>query len=127
MRRRMIAGIVVLALAACVCVASLIYINAVIDQMDEACAQAYDAFRQQDPDLAMERTVRLAEICEKNRPFLEALTSHEDIHNVAEQYVMAKTSLELEQTDDYMMAMALLAEMLEHIREQEAPSWSNVF
>ena len=69
---------------------------------------------------------QLATVWQRLQRFLEMLISHDDMHAVTERYTEAVVSLRRGHMDDYYKSMALLMEMLDHVRQQERVWWGNV-
>ena len=88
--------------------------------------RALDYVDQGQLDAAEESMTTLANVWAKYQPFLEMLISHDEMHNVAEHYIEAQIELKRNRLDDYYKTMALLQEMLSHIRKQESINWGNV-
>lgn len=126
MRFTMILLCVALVLAIGVCAACQYTINRAVYQMQEITTLAIDYANIGDQESCAEQMVRLASKWEEHKPWLEIMTSHEDLHAVTEHYTEASMNLEREHYDDFYKSMALLDEALKHIRDQEALSISNI-
>jgi hypothetical protein len=48
------------------------------------------------------------------------------MHTVVERYTEASINLKRDHLDDYFKSMALLEEILDHIRDQEMVRWGNI-
>ena len=79
------------------------------------------------PDAARERIVRLAEYWEDRADLLETLTSHDALHAVASAIAEARICLDCGDHDDFLRTMAVVRAGLEHIRDEEAVSLSNLY
>lgn len=127
MRFTLITICVALVLAIGVCLGCVSTIDRAIYEMQDISTLAIDFVNAGDNKTGAEQMVRLASKWEAYRPWLEVMTSHEDLHAVTEHYTEAAMNLERDHLDDFHKSMALLDESLKHIRDQEALTISNVF
>lgn len=127
MRQKLIAAALVLVLSLSLCAASYFVVLRVLYQMEDISMQALELADHGDLEGARQQMTQMAYTWEKYISVLEMLTSHEDLHAVVEHYVEASANLQRGHLDDYYKTMALLGEMLKHIRDQESPRWSNLF
>ncbi|MEG2859134.1 MAG: DUF4363 family protein [Clostridia bacterium] len=127
MRVKLIATLLVLILSVALCVASMQVVFHEIVMMEDLTEKVLERASAGDTAGAREALAQMAEKWEGARPMLEALTPHEDLHQVTLQYVEATSNLESGDWDDFARAMALLKEMLKHLHEHEELSWSNLF
>jgi alpha-D-ribose 1-methylphosphonate 5-triphosphate diphosphatase PhnM len=127
MRTKLVSIAIVLVITLSFCLATLYVMHDVIDQAEDLTVQIIDHAEHSRLDMTEEKMIELTNLWERHRPFLEMLISHDDMHAVIERYVEATVSLKGEDLDDFYISMALLQEMLRHIREQEEVAWGNVF
>ena len=125
--RRTIAGVIlVLCAVACLCASSLFTILHTVEGMENLRMQSLQRVSEGDLEGAEEYLTKLAGHWREMTPHLEILTDHNDLHNVAEEIMDARISLERGFLDDYYKAMALLGEGIAHIRAQEELSLANL-
>ncbi len=127
MRATAIALIVVLALSLSLCVLSRVSVQRAVREMDDLRVEADGFARAGDGDLAMERLVKIANRMEDARPFLEMLTSHEDLHDAIKQVVDAQVYLEFGDLTETCRALSQLGEILTHIGETEEVTLANLW
>ncbi|NLF28672.1 MAG: DUF4363 family protein [Clostridiales bacterium] len=127
MRATAIALVVVLALSLALCALSLVTVRKAVREMDDLRVEAEEFARAGDGELAMERLVRIANRMEDARPFLEMLTSHEDLHDAVKQVVDAQVYLEFGALTETCRALSQLGEILNHIRETEEITLANLW
>jgi hypothetical protein len=126
MRKKLIGVIAVTIVAVAFCIGCLLAITHVVDRMEAMSMEAQDAADRGDTKAAIEWMARMATEWEKHRSFLETLISHDEMHTVAERYTEAEINLKRDHMDDFYKSMALLQEILEHIREQERVRLGNI-
>ena len=126
MRAKLIGIIVVLVVAVGFSVTSFLVVSHAVGQVEDLAMQAEDMADQGQIEAAIEKMTQLATEWQRHQVFLEMLISHDDMHAVAERYTEAEVSLRRDHMDDYYKSMALLMEMLDHIRQQERVWWGNV-
>lgn len=120
-------SLVVLALALGICFGGSAFIHGALDQVEELRMEALSRSDGEDIEGTMESLTKLAEVWSRYEPYLEMLTSHEDVHRVLEEVVSAKALYNREDIAQYEQSMALLGESIEHIRKHESVSLSNIF
>ena len=126
MRAKLIGVIVVLMVAVGFSITSFLVVSHAVGQMEELAMQAEDLADQGQIEATIEKMTQIATEWQRHQVFLEMLISHDDLHAVAERYTEAEVSLRRDHMDDYYKSMALLMEMLDHIRQQERVWWGNV-
>jgi len=126
MRAKLIGVIVVLVVAVGFCITSFLVVGHAVEQVEALAMQAEDLADQGETEAAIEKMAQLATEWKRHQRFLEMLTSHDDMHSVIDRYTEATISLRRGQLDDFYKAMALLMEMLDHIRQQERVWWGNI-
>jgi len=126
MRAKLISVIAVAVVALAFSLTCMFVVTHAVGQMEKLSMEAQDlADRGQTQD-AIAKMTALASEWERHQPFLEMLISHDEMHTVVERYTEAEINLQRDHLDDYYKSMALLMEMLGHIREQEKVRWGNV-
>ena len=126
MRSKLVGVIVVLVVAVSFSVACQAVVNHAAGNMEALSMEAQRLVDEGRKDDAVAKMVELATEWKRHQPFLEMLISHSEMYTVAEWYTEASIDLQRGQLDDYYKAMALLQEMLDHIREQERIRWGNI-
>lgn len=127
MRMKLILTLAVLVVSVALCAVSMYLIFGVLDDMDDMTSVVLERSDAGDREGARETLAQMALIWQDAQPLLEALTPHEDLHEVQMQYVEAATNLESGDMDDFARSVALLKESLSHLRDHESLSWSNLF
>lgn len=127
MRVKLISTIVVLALSVALCLMSMHLVFSMLDEMEDYAAVILEKTDRDDREGARETLAQMAQKWQDAMPLLEALTPHEDLHDVTLQYVEATTNLESGDMDDFARSVSLLKESLGHLRDHESLSWSNLF
>ncbi len=127
MKRTCIGAMILLILSFVVCFGSTMLIHATLDEMENLHEATLSCTDEEDKDGAIEHLVQLGTVWSKASPWMEMLTSHEDIHNVREQIVSSKALLEHDDLAQYHQCMALLRESIDHIRRHESMTLSNLF
>ncbi len=126
MRTKLIGVIVVLLVAVGFSITSFLVVSHAVGQVEDLAMQAEDMADQGQTEAALEKMTQLATEWQRHQRFLEMLISHDDMHAVTERYTEAVVSLRRGHMDDYYKSMALLMEMLDHVRQQERVWWGNV-
>lgn len=127
MRAAIAVSCVVLVLALGICFGGSLFIHGALDKLEELRMETLERSDAEDEEGALESLTKLAEVWCKYEPYLEMLTSHEDVHRVLEEIVSAKALYAREDIAQYEQSMALLGESIEHIRKHESVSLSNIF
>lgn len=126
MRSKFTSVIVVLVVAVSFCLVCLAVVNHAAGNVEKLSMEAQRLVDQGRADDAVATMTELATEWKRHQPFLEMLISHDEMHTVAERYTEASVELQRGQLDDYYRSMALLQEMLEHIRAQERVRLGNI-
>jgi hypothetical protein len=126
MRAKLIGVIAVAVVAVSFCLVCLFVVSHAVGQMEELSMEAQDLVEQGQIDEAVAKMTQLAVEWERHKQFLEIMISHDEMHEVVERYTEAEINLKRNRLDEYFQSMALLQEMLDHIREQEKVRWGNV-
>ena len=127
MGRTLILTLAVLACALAVCSLSQETLNDTVEQARQLHAQALLAENGGDGDRADALLVQLAQLWRDRTGLLEMLASHDALHNVAAAIGEAKICLECRDHDDFLRTMSTVALGLEHLKDEEAVRWGNLY
>ena len=127
MRRTLILTLAVLACALAVCWFSRGTLNATVERARLLHDQALLAENGGDSERAVELLVRLAQLWRDREGLLELLASHDALHDVAAAIVEARICLECRDHDDFLRTMSTVAMGLEHLMDEEAVRWENLY
>jgi hypothetical protein len=126
MRSKLIGIISVAVVAVSFAIACLLVVQHAVGQVEKLSMEAQDLVEQGKTEDAIAKMTQLASEWKRHQQFLELLVSHDEMHTVVERYTEAEVNLKRDHLDDYFKSMALLQEMLDHIRDQERVRWGNV-
>lgn len=127
MRRTLILTLAVLAAALSVCAGSLLALNDTVDRADALRSLAVLAVEEGAPSQAKARMVALAGLWEERAPLLQTLADHDALHEVSSAIAEAQICLECEDHDDFLRTMSGVAAALNHLKDEEAVCWSNLY
>ncbi len=127
MGRTLILTLAVLACALAVCSLSQETLNDTVEQARQLHAQALLAENGGDGDRADALLVQLAQLWRDRTGLLEMLASHDALHDVAAAIAEAKICLECRDHDDFLRTMSTVALGLEHLKDEEAVRWGNLY
>ena len=127
MGRTLILTLAVLACALAVCSLSQETLNDTVEQARQLHAQALLAENGGDGDRADALLVQLAQLWRERTGLLEMLASHDALHDVAAAIAEAKICLECRDHDDFLRTMSTVALGLEHLKDEEAVRWGNLY
>jgi uncharacterized protein Yka (UPF0111/DUF47 family) len=127
MRRTLILTLAVLACALAVCWISRETLNATVERAQLLHNQALLAENSGDSHRAGELLVRLAQLWRDREGLLELLASHDALHDVAAAIVEARICLECRDHDDFLRTMSTVNMGLEHLMDEEAVRWENLY
>ena len=127
MRRTLILTLAVLSCALAVCWVSRGTLNATVDEARLLHDQALLAENSGDSGRAVELLVRLAQLWRDREGLLELLASHDALHDVAAAIVEARICLECRDHDDFLRTMSTVNMGLEHLMDEEAVRWENLY
>ncbi len=97
------------------------------EQVEKLSMEAQELAEQGRIEDAVAKMTQLASEWKRHQPFLEMLISHDEMHTVVERYTEAEAYLRRGRMDEFNSNMALLMEMLDHIRDQEAVRWGTYY
>ena len=127
MRRTLILTLAVLSCALAVCWVSRGTLNATVDEARLLHDQALLAENSGDSGRAVELLVRLAQLWRDREGLLELLASHDALHDVAAAIAEARICLECRDHDDFLRTMSTVNMGLEHLMDEEAVRWENLY
>lgn len=116
----------VAAAAAGICAFSLIMIGHISDEMEEIRVSVLERIDAGDQEGAREELGQMKETWGRNEKLLAVLTSHDDLHEIAELIIESGAHLDAGDPDDFVRSMALLGEAIEHLHREEKLSLSNI-
>lgn len=126
MRTMLIAALTVAVVTGSLCCWGISYIDEATDELSDLAMQLMDHAAAENYEGAQETITIMANQWARNRPVLEMLTDHEDLHNVTEHLVQGQTHLKYRHANDFYQSMALLNESLRHMRDSERLSLANI-
>ena len=127
MKRLAIQTAAVLTVCLIVCTVSLIGLNRTLDEAHDMATVIYAAMENGKKDEAREQLVALATFWDDRAAVLELLCSHDDLHEVKEHIIQARICIDYKDPEEFYSAVALIGEGIEHIRDEEALSLSNLY
>ena len=127
MRRTLILTLTVLACALAVCSLSRATLNDTVEQARQLHAQALLAENSGDVARADDLLGQLAQLWHDRAGLLEMLASHDALHDVASAIAEAKICLECRDHDDFLRTMSTVKTSLEHLKDEEAVRWENLY
>ena len=127
MKRLAVLTLVVLAVSLAVCAASMLTLNGILDEAHGISTSVFVAMENGDVMAAREGLVALATLWDEKSDLMEVLCAHDDLHEVKERIIQAEITLEYTDMEDFYSSVALIGEALEHIRDQEALSLTNLY
>ena len=127
MRRTLILTLAVLSCALAVCALSRAALNNTVEQARQLHAQALLAENNGDVARADDLLAQLAQLWHDRAGLLEMLASHDALHDVSSAIAEAKICLECRDHDDYLCTMSTVKMGLEHLRDEEAVRWENLY
>ena len=117
----------VLAFAMVFCTISKVSVTRVVDRARHLRTEAIEQVDRSDTRGAAETLAALAGYIKENNGWLEMLCEHEDLAEIKDQIIDARTSLEFGDRDDFYQAVSRLGERLEHIADIERMKLSNLY
>lgn len=127
MRRTLFTALAVLLVSAAVMTAALIFLNRTVNRAEALLDEAVLAEGKEDAEMAAERVTQLAAHWEERTPVLEVVADHDALEEVARGIAEARICLECDDHDDFLRCMSGVKIALNHIRDEEALRWSNLY
>ena len=127
MKRTLILTLAVLAAALAVCWASQAALDGAVDEAQRLQSLAVLAVEEQRFSDAKSLMVALAEHWAGQATLMEMLASHDALHDVAAAISEAKICLECRDHDDFLRTMSTVELGLNHLKDEEAVRWENLY
>ena len=127
MRRTAILLAVVMTASLLVCLAGGRALNRAVDEAQSLRSAAILAEAEGRLGDAKTLLLALAEAWKGHRAALETLASHDALHEVQAGIAEARVCLDCEDHDDFLRILANLDLALEHIRDEQALRWENLY
>lgn len=127
MRRTLILTAAVLVCALAMCALSLHMVNTAVDEALELHGRAMLAADAGQTDDARALVAELSDRWRSRGSLMELLASHDALHDVGGAIAEAAICLDCDDRDDFLCAMSRLAMGLEHLKDEEAVRWENVY
>jgi len=116
----------VAAVAAGICVFSLLQIGHVSEEMEQMRVAVLERYDAGDHEGAREQLGRMKEMWGRQEEVLAVLAAHDDLHEITELIIESGAHLDAGDPDDFSRSMALLGEVIEHLHREETPRLSNI-
>lgn len=126
MKRTAIVTAIVLIFSVAVCTASLCVLNGILDEAHGLSTGVFVSMENGDVTSAREGLVALATLWDDHATLMEMLCAHDDLHEVKERIIQAEICIEYTDMEDFYSMVALIGEGIEHIRDQEGLTWTNL-
>lgn len=126
MKRTAIVTAMVLILSVALCAASQCVLNGILDEAHGFSTGVFVSMENGDVTAAREGLVALASLWDDNLTLLEMLCAHDDLHEVKGRIIQAEICIEYTDMEDFYSMVALIGEGIEHIRDQEGLTWTNL-
>ena len=127
MRRALIVTVAVLVCALALCALSQAALNRAVSRAEALHALALQAVEAGHPARAEALLGELIRFWADRTPTLEKLVSHDALHDVAAALAEAKICLACDDHDDFLRTMSTARLGLEHLYDEEALSWENLY
>ena len=127
MRRTLILTLAVLACALAMCALSQATLNDTVEEARQLRAEALLAENGGDVERAGALLSQLAQLWQDRAGLLEKLASHDALHDVAAAIAEAKICLECRDHDDFLRTMSTVELGLNHLKDEEAVRWENLY
>lgn len=110
-----------------VCTISSLYVNDVISDVLKDASSAETFMKDGDFESAKKYVEFIKDKIEKNKPILESLLPHEDLHDLVIEIRDVCLSLSINDLDDMKKALELFRENAAHLKGHEGFSLGNIF
>ena len=127
MRRAMIVTAAVLVCALAVCAVSQAALDRAVSRAQALHARALEAVEADRTEQAAALLGELIEFWENRASALEKFVGHDALHEVAAALAEARICLACRDHDDFLRTMSTARMGLEHLRDEEALSWENLY
>lgn len=126
MKRTAIVTAAVLALSLAVCAASMGALNGILDEAHALSTGVFVSMENGDVTAAREGLVALATLWDDHAALMETLCAHDDLHEVKSRIIQAEICIGYTDMEDFYSMVTLIGEGIEHIRDQEGLTWTNL-
>ncbi|MBQ4088508.1 MAG: DUF4363 family protein [Clostridia bacterium] len=126
MRSAFVSMTAVLILAVSVCIVSMMLHFRLVNAMDELCGEAIERVIAEDISGTMDYVGKLKVKLDESTYLMEMVASHDQLHEAMTNIIEARVALECEDMDDAYQALARLQGILDHIRDHEKLTISNL-
>lgn len=127
MRRTLIMTLSVLICALALALAGQSAVNAAVEDALRLQSLAVLAANNDDSAQARTQVAALAGLWRERAGLLEILASHDALHEVAAAIAEAQICLECEDHDDFLRTMSTAALALDHLKDEQAVRWGNLY
>ena len=127
MKRTLIITLAVLAAALALCAVSQRVLDGAVEEAGRMQSLAVLAVEEQRFSDAKTLMGQLAEYWGGHSRVLEMLASHDALHDVDAAIAEAQICLECEDHDDFLRTMSTVSMGLEHLKDEEALSFMNLY
>ena len=127
MKRTLIITLAVLAAALALCAVSQRVLDGAVEEAGRMQSLAVLAVEEQRFSDAKTLMGQLAEYWVGHSRVLEMLASHDALHDVDAAIAEAQICLECEDHDDFLRTMSTVSMGLEHLKDEEALSFMNLY
>ena len=127
MKRTLILTVAVLACALALCGLCQGYLNASVEDAQALRSLAVLAAEEGDMAGAKSLMVKLAEDWEDRARLMELMAGHDALHEVSAAIAEAQICLECEDHDDFLRTMSTADLALEHLKDEQAVRWANIY
>lgn len=117
----------VLALALGLCIGARMALGDAVDEAQRLRSEAILAAQEGRGDDAKALMLNLAVAWKGHRVALEMLASHDALHEVQSAIAEGQICLECEDHDDFLRVLSNLDMALEHLRDEQALRWENLY
>ena len=127
MKRTLILTVCVLAASLALCAVGMAALNTSVDEAQRLRSLAILAEGDGDTDAARTAVVQLAQLWRDRRGIMEMLAEHDALHDVSSAIADAQICLENGDHDEFLRAMSQLDLGLNHLRDEQALRWENLY
>jgi len=126
-RRTLILTMCVLVAALAVCAGAMVALNGTVDKAQRLRSIAVLSREEGDEAAARTALVQLARLWREREGLLEVLADHDALHDVGSAIAEARICLECDDHDDFLRTMSQVDMGLEHLKDEEAVRWENLY
>lgn len=127
MRRMCIVTAAALVFALAICSFARISVGKFVHRARHLRTQAIEHMDRGEIQAAEETLAQLAQYLNDSQGRLEVLCEHEDLHDIKEQVIDARASIEFGSREDFYQAIYRFGERLEHMSDVESARLSNLY